>query len=515
MNLRFVANQLGLLLTVLAVALLLIGAWSALLALGFHVHEERAAAGAFAIAGVGGLGIGFALRRLTRGCPRDLERREALLLVSLSWILGAALSASPYLLWAHLAPASLDVPARHALGNPVNCYFETMSGLTTTGATVIVGIPDLPRSVLLWRATTHWLGGLGIVVLFVAVLPSLGVAGKRLFSFESAGPSPQGVRPEIRETARILWLIYVGITVAQVLALRVVGMGWFDSICHTFATVATGGFSTQDASIGAYHSAAVDWITIVFMVLAGANFGIYYQLIRRRYATVRADPELRLYLTVILLGGALVSILILGKPVTTTTGETFVAGPVAAARYAFFQTVSIQTTTGFGTADFHHWPDLARVVLVLLMFFGACAGSTAGGIKIIRLWIVLRVLLAEVEHMFRPNVIRPMKVGGTPVSPDLKLSAVTYVAGVMVLWVLGIGILLAIEPSPKCDIITAATASVATLCTIGPGLGEIGPVKNYAWFSDASKLVLALWMLLGRLEIFTIVVLFSPRFWRD
>ena len=254
-------------------------------------------------------------------------------------------------------------------------------GLTTTGASVLSEIERLPHGLLLWRAMTHWLGGLGIVVLFVAVLPTLGVGGKKLFQVEAPGPTSQGVRPRIVETARILWMIYVGMTVVEILALRLFGMGWFESVCHTFATLATGGFSTRNASVGAFDSLGIEVTIIVFMVLAGANFGVYYQIIRCRFQNVWRDPELRLYLGVMALASTVVAVSLMGQPVITTTGDVVTTSTADAVRYGVFQVVSIQTTTGYCTADFDQWGFVGKAVLIGLMFVGASAGSTGGGIK--------------------------------------------------------------------------------------------------------------------------------------
>ena len=322
------------------------------------------------------------------------------------------------------------------------------------------------------------------------------------------------MRPEIRETARVLWYIYAGLTVVEIVALRVAGMTWFDSVCHAFATVATGGFSTDDGSVGAFSSSLVHWIIIAFMVLAGANFGLYYQAIRGRFTAILHDPEIRLYLIILALASFAIAILIAGEQLATTTGEQ-IAGVSADVEGAVFHTVSIQTTTGFATDDFNLWPPLAKGILVTLMFIGGCAGSTAGGIKVIRVWIVLRLLLAEIERLFRPNVIRPMKVAGAPISTDLKIATLAYVLTVIFPWLFGTGMLLVMDPSDRMNMTTAATASVATLCTIGPGLANIGAIENYNWMSTPAKLLLTLWMLFGRLEVFTILVLLSPRFWRD
>jgi trk system potassium uptake protein TrkH len=509
-NFRFVLHQLGSLLLVISALLMGIAIWALVrLQLG-DVAETHGSQAFLTGTAVGGI-VGGGLRWFTRSPSEVFGRREALLLVALSWLTAAALAAIPFWVWAHLAH---DDPILHAFHNPVNCYFESMSGFTTTGATILTQISQLPASLLLWRAMTHWLGGLGIVVLFVAVLPSLGVGGKKLFRVEAPGPDPEGVRPHIGETARVLWIIYVGLTVAETIALRIAGMSWFDAVCHTFATLATGGFSTIDASVGGFHSAAVDIIIIVFMVGAGVNFGLYYQIIRGRWGSAWRDTEFRVYLAFLLVGAGVVILSIQGTTIVTTDGTELEANLGTAVRYGVFQTVSVQTTTGFCSADFNRWPFIAQAVMIGLMFVGGCGGSTGGGIKVIRIWIALKVLFHEVERSFRPQVVRPLKVGQATVDADLKLGILCYVLGVLLIFVAGAVLIMVLEPPTGMDFASAAGASVATLCNIGPGLSKVGAVENYAWFTDSSKLVLTLLMVVGRLEVFAIVVLFVPRFWR-
>ena len=510
MNLREVVRLFSLLLLVLSALLLAVAGWAGLNA-WWGDDAERSAALALLISGAGGaLLSGAVWLLLPRGRP-SFGRREALLLVAISWLLGAALAAAPFRMWTLLA----EGPAPdHAFHGYVDCYFEAMSGLTTTGATVLTKIHELPRSILLWRALTHWLGGLGIVVLFVAVLPGLGVGGKKLFRFEAPGPDPEGVRPHIRETARILWLIYLGLTVAEILALRVAGMDWFQSVCHTFATLATGGFSTSDTSIGGFHSVAIDTIIIFFMICAGVNFGVYYQVIRGRFRQLLFDAELHAYLGLILIAGAVVSICLIQHPIVTTDGRALDGHVGEAIQHGVFQAVSVQTTTGFCTADFNQWPFLAKGLMILLMFIGGSAGSTGGGLKVVRILICVKVLMAEIERVFRPYVVRPTRIGRVTIDDDLQRSTVAYVLGVIVVWVLGAGLLMLIEGPQEIDFGTAGTASVATLFNIGPGLGRVGAVEHYGWFTDASKVVMSLLMAIGRLEVFAIIVLFSPRFWR-
>lgn len=518
MNYPMVLSRFGLLSILLSgIMLLMSGFFLAIGTLRGFTTDTHAIAALF-VTGAGGLLLGGALWYFNRKGSRYLGRKEALLLVALSWICGAAIAACPYYIWAWEAtPAG----ALHPFQGFISCYFEAMSGLTTTGATVLSDIEAVPKSLLLWRALTHWLGGLGIVVLFVAVLPGLGVGGKRLFQIESPGPAPEGLQPHIRETARWLWYIYLGLTVTEIAALWVfTPMSGFDSICHTFATLATGGFSTRNASVGAfYDSAAVDTIVIIFMILAGVNFGLYYQLRRGNLMSFLRDTEFRFYIFLLMAGTLLVATALALSPqqITLTTAQEVDATLGESLRQGLFTSVAIQTTTGFCTSDFNKWPFLAQSVLVVMMFIGGCSGSTGGGIKVIRIWIMIKVLLSEIEHVFRPSVIRPVRLGRSTIDPDLKLGTICYVLGSVLLVALGAGTIMLIEqlnPDNSCSFTSAATSSVAALFTIGPGLAQVGAVENYGWYSDASKCVLCLLMALGRLEIFAIIVLFSPSFWR-
>lgn len=509
MNYRIVLSQLGLLLIVLALLIGLAAAWSGLdLFLGDE-RERRAlqALGAAAAAsGLFGLGLWLPWRR----ARFTIERREAMLLVALSWLAGGVVAAAPFYIWAHWADG---VAGEHRFQSWINCYFEAISGLTTTGATVLVGIEELPRGLLLWRSATQWLGGLGIVVLFVAVLPSLGVNSRKLYQFETSGPTRDGLHPRIRDTARILWVIYLGLTIAEIIALRLTGLSWFDAVNHTFTTVASGGFSTSDASIGQYRSVAVELVLIVFMVAGGMNFAVFIRLVRGD-ASVLRDTELRVYLLMLLVAGAAVAYSIAGEPIVLTTGQSAEGSAGEAVRQAAFTTASLQTTTGYCTSDFNRWPSGATSILILVMLVGGCAGSTAGGLKVVRLWLVLKVLFMEIERVFRPHVVRPLRIGRTTYDVELRLSTVAYVVGAVALVSGGTAALLVLEPAANIDIQTAFTSSLASFTTVGPGLGRVGALGNYGWMGDASKLVVIALMLMGRLEIFAIIVLFSPRFWR-
>ena len=520
MNIRFVLKQLGLLLIVLSIAVIaasiesiVTGSW----------RQESEGQALFALAATMGSGlmIGSLLWLIGRNSGKQfLPRREALLLVALSWLVCAGLAAMPFWLWALTDPM-------HPFFQFHKCYFEAMSGLTTTGATVLGGnhpVVELPRALLMWRSLTQWLGGLGIIVLFVAVLPSIGVGGKRLFNVEAPGPTHPGVRPRITETARLLWMIYVGLTVMEVLLLRVAGMNWFDSFCHALTTLATGGFSTQNASIGGYDSRLVSTITIVFMVLASTNFGLFYAAIRGHLRVIWQDSEFRCYLFLLAIGSTVIVCLLLGSGsnITTTAGAMRPATVSNTLTHGVFTAVSIQTNTGFTTADYNTWPFAAKAVIVMMMFIGGCAGSTGGGIKVIRIWLALRIMLSELERIFRPSVVRTVKVGKMIIEPEMRQATLVYVLGIVSLFLIGTMVLMLLEQNNPVlgeqgmtmDFTTAATASAATLNNVGPGLGLVGPTQNYGWFSAPSLMVMSLLMVLGRLEVYAILVLFVPSFWR-
>ena len=518
MNYRYVVNQLGKLLVVFSAIMgaVPLVAWALNAIEGYETDPQAAAA--LGISSATCLVTGLAVWLLTRKGSMFLGRREAMVLVTMTWVLGAVFAALPYFIWAHIHG---DDAISHRFQTFDNCYFEATSGLTTTGATILEDIEAVPRELLLWRAMTHWVGGLGIVVLFVAVLPSLGAGGKKLFHVEATGPTSEGLQPQIRQTARILWVIYLSLTVLLVIALWLLGgMRVFDAICHAFSTVATGGFSTKNASIGYYYNKPmVDTLCVLFMVICAANFGLFYQLWRRNTAVVWKDTEFRLYLVMLLLGVLIVmgSIAVSDRPVILTTGDPVESNFTQAFREGVVATTSIHTTTGFCTSDFNQWPFLAKAVIMAMMFVGGSSGSTAGGIKVIRIWIALRTMIAEIERFFRPDVVRPVRVSGAIVDRQLQLNTMVYIACVVMLFVVGWVSIMLIEQAnhhTECSLATAATAAISTLCTIGPGFDAVGPVENYGWFSAPSKLLMCLLMTLGRLEIFAVLVLVRPGFWK-
>ena len=527
MSYRTVIQALGKLMLLLAAAMLLPLVWALVeWAMGREGEFEAA------VAMGGGLLAALACAAMLSFLGREakqqhLGRREALLLVALSWFLGALVVGVPYYLWASMAGPEPGVPFHR----PVDCWFESVSGLTTTGASILSEIERLPRGILLWRQMTQWLGGLGIIVLFVAVLPSLGVGGKKLFAMEMPGGKPsQAVRPRIGETARMLWLIYLTFSAVCATALWLSGASPFDAIAHTLTTLATGGFSPYGGSIADLDNAMSEGIIILFMILAGTNFALFYLVLRRGWRNLVKDPEWRLYLIIMAVATAIITFELLGTTIATTstdpeTGELVeVDGSFGQSlRYAAFQVAALQTSTGYATADYDQWTFLSRYVLILLMFVGGCSASTGGGIKVIRVLMAFRILWAELERIFRPNVIRPVRIGRQVLTPEVRLNVMVHLFIVVLLVLIGIFGLSVfehenpalLERGDEMDLVTATTATISAVNIVGPAMGHAGPTENYGWMTDASKIMLTLLMVLGRLEIFTILVLIVPRFWRN
>ncbi|MBN1510786.1 MAG: TrkH family potassium uptake protein [Phycisphaerae bacterium] len=440
-------------------------------------------------------------------------RREAFLMVGMTWLLAPVLAGCPFFLWAHFFHA---VPFEtHPFQSPVNCYFESMSGLTTTGASILSDIEAVPRGLLLWRSTTHWLGGLGIVLLFVAVLPMVGATGKKLHFVESSGPSPDGIQPRIRDTARVLWISYTLITLGSILALHFAGLPWFNAFCETFGAIATGGFSVRNQSIDAYDSGFVEAIIVAVMILGAINFSMYFQLARGRWRQVWRDSELRLFLALIGIGAAVVILSIRGSQVATISGNQHDVGWLTALRYGIFNLVSMHTDTGFATADFDRWPFLALAVIVFGTFIGGSAGSTTGGIKVVRLFAAVKILYSQLQACIRPGVVQTVRIGRRSLDTHEQISIViTILLFVFALAGGTFALMLIGADDGVMDLTTAFSASLANLCTAGPGFAGVGPDQNYLWLPNASKLVLCFLMLIGRLEIVPILALMHLRFWK-
>ncbi len=472
------------------------------------------------------LAIGGTLFWIGRNARDDsMLHKEALAIVGLGWLLAGILGALPFL----FSGTQTTTRGPGDSGNLIrvvgvsDALFESISGFTTTGASVLTHLetdddpttPRVPRCILFWRSFTHWLGGMGIIVLFVAILRRLGGAGKALLRGEVPGPMSETVRPRVQQAAMVMWAIYVAISVLLTILLTIEGMSIFDALCHTFGTMATGGFSTHNESIGYFASGWIDWTIILFMILAGTNFSLYHLALSRRqlWRTFSRDTEFRVYL------GLLASAtLVLSASVYFNTQDASLYDSV---RTATFQVTSIMTTTGFATADFDQWSDSARGLMLVLMFVGGCAGSTGGGLKVIRFILFAKIVRLEIEQAFRPNVVRPLRLSGVAIDKAQRHQVVVYFCLVLLIFLASWMLLLVIQPgTPWQDhqsdrLIDTASAVAATLNNIGPGLGVFGPTNNYAFLTSPSKILLSILMLLGRLELFAILVLFVPSFWRS
>ncbi|MFA6451727.1 MAG: TrkH family potassium uptake protein [bacterium] len=442
-----------------------------------------------AVCAAAGLVMTFACRNTKFD---DIKRRESVLFVSLGWIVGAFFSSLPFLFATH-SPGFTGF---------ADAYFEAMSGLTTTGASILKDVEAVSNCIMFWRSFTHWLGGMGVIVLFVAVMPYLGVTGKQMMKSEVPGPTMEGLRPRIIETARALWLIYIGISAAEVILLMLFGMNLFDSLCHTFGTMATGGFSTKNLSVGYYDSVPITLIITFFMVVAGANFSLYYMFLRGRRSILWRDPELRVYLAIIAVATALVSINVIGASLHNHAHVSIV--------HALFQVVSIMTTTGFSSTDFDTWPALSKLIIIMLMFVGGCSGSTGGGIKVIRIYVIAKHAAQSVFRSVHPEAVLSMRVGKSLIRNDVVYQIFGFFAWAIGSFALGSLVVAAFGH----DVLTSVTATAATLWNIGPGLSLVGPLQNYSLFHPFIKIFLSFLMVLGRLEIFTVIVLFSRAFWK-
>jgi len=436
--------------------------------------------------------VAAAFRVLGRGrFPVDrLTRREGFLAVVVSWCVIVFFGAMPF--W-----VSGSIP------HLADAIFESASGFTTTGATILTDIEAMPHAHLFQRSLAHWIGGMGIIVLSVAILPELAIGGMQLFAAESSGISMDKISPRIVETARRLWWVYVGMTVVLVVLLLFGGMGVFDAITHAFGTLATGGFSTRNASVGAFNSVYIEVVITIFMLASGMSFALHYRLfVRGELRALLRSSEAALYFSIF----AVVTLGIAWNLVSRGGYTEF----SQALRESSFQTASILTTTGFGTADFDRWPDLSRYLLVLMMFCGGCAGSTAGGVKVVRLVVVLKHAALELKKLIYPRIVRPIRLDGVSVTQ----STIQGILGFFLLYVTTIAVATTLVLATGVDLVTGVTAVISAMNSIGPGLAMVGPAQNYAALPDMCKWVLSICMIVGRLEIYTVLVLFSVSFWR-
>ncbi|MBE0501478.1 MAG: TrkH family potassium uptake protein [Desulfuromonadales bacterium] len=479
MNIVLTLRILGALLLFLSAALLL--------PIPFALYYNDGSTSSFLFAAGITFVVGFLL---FKGCrsQRELSLRDGFAIVSFSWLFYALFGALPFYL-------------SGAIPSFIDASFETLSGFTTTGATILTVVENLPQSLLLWRALTHWLGGMGIIVMSLAILPMLGVGGMQLFKAEVPGPTADRLKPRIQDTAKLLWGVYVFLTAVEVVLLMLGKMSFFESLCHAFATLATGGFSSRNASVGAYNSAYIDGVITLFMFLAGVNFFLHYQALRGRLTEFWKNEEFRIYLGITV--GSILLLMVMNQgSVYNSLLENL--------RFSSFQAVSILTTTGFGTADYEQWPVLSQYLLVAMMFIGGCAGSTAGGMKVARILLLFKHAHVQLFRLIHPRAVRLVKLGNRPVNREVMQSILGFFALYMGIFVIASFLMAA----AGMDLVSAGAAVIATLGNIGPGLGSVGPTDHYGHIAPFGKGVLMFCMLLGRLELFTVLVLFFPTFWR-
>ena len=471
--------------------LIVVGLLMGACGLASFLHGEPLAAWtSLAYSAAGTLGVATIVCGATRN-QRELSRRDGLGVVAFGWFFAGIAGAAPFWL-AGVAET------------PMAAMFEAVSGMTTTGATVLYRLEDVPKGLMLWRATTQLIGGMGVLILVVAILPFTGAGGMQLYRAEMPGPSKDRIEPRVTSTAKMLWGVYMLLTVALVGVLRFLGMDWFDAVCHSFTTMATGGFSTHTASIAAFDSAAIEGVLIVFMLLAGINFSLHYRLLRGEFSPWWREGETRFFLGVFLFSS------LAGTAVLHHVRAASGAGWVESLREMAFTCASIMTTTGFTTGDYEKWPAVLKAMLVLLMFLGGCAGSTAGGLKVGRIQVAIKAISREIRFFMQPQAAIPVRMGRKFLDDEILLAILSFVALYLLITLVGVAAMVPLTP----DIQTASSSVVTCMGNVGPGFGAVGPAMNYAEIPDTGLGILTLLMLVGRLELYTVLAIFMPAFWR-
>ncbi|OGU53165.1 MAG: potassium transporter, partial [Ignavibacteria bacterium GWC2_36_12] len=456
----------------------------------FSIYYKTDDIPAILISGISTSFFGFMLWFLTRkNDNREIKKREGYLIVSLGWIVMSLFGTLPFIIYGSI-PSFTDA------------FFETMSGFTTTGASILTDIEALPHGLLFWRSMTHWIGGMGIIVLSLAILPILGIGGMQLYQAEVAGPTKDKIHPRVRETAKRLWGIYVILTGAEAIFLMIGGMNLFESLCHSFATLATGGFSPKNASIAFYQSPFIEYVIIVFMFLGGTNFALHYFALHGRLSFYFKDSEFRFYFTFILITVGLTTLYLF--LINDQTLES-------AFRHSAFSIMTILSSTGFVTVDYEKWAPFFTHFFLFLLLFGACAGSTSGGVKMVRYQLLLKNSLLELKRLIHPSAVLPVRQNGRTISPDI----ITKVAAFVLMYLAIFGLSSLIMSILGLEITSAMGSVAACMGNIGPGLGSTGPVTNFSSVPDPGKWLLSFDMLLGRLELYTVLMILRPSFWRE
>lgn len=434
------------------------------------------------------LGLGMIVWVLTRSSEKpNIRKREGFLIVTFGWLVMSFSGALPYVMSGSVV-------------NFTDAFFETLSGYTTTGASVITDLSVIPKDILFWRSMTQWIGGMGIIVLAVAILPMLGIGGMQLFVAESPGLKADKLAPKIRDTAKRLWLVYVGLTAAEFVALKLAGMSWFDALNHAMTTMATGGFSTHNTS-AAEFSPLLQYIITFFMFLAGTSFTLTYFGLVGNFKKVIANEEFRFYAGIIIF-------LTIGVSIVVASVSD--VGFEKAFRDSIFQIISLITTTGFVSADYTSWTSFITMVFFILLFFGGSAGSTAGGVKIVRHIILVKNSILELKRQLHPSAIIPVRLNGRAVDQSITYNVVAFIMTYIIIFALGSVVMTMFGV----DLLTAMGSVATSLGNVGPGIGGVGPTDNFAWLPSGAKWFLAILMLIGRLELFTVLILFTPYFWR-
>lgn len=481
MNLKIILKIIGFL-------LVLVGFFM-LTGIPFSIYYKGNDIPALLISGLGTMIIGAILWfafKVDEGA--EITKRDAYLIVTLGWVASSMFATLPFMI-------------HGSIPNFTDAFFEMMSGFTTTGASILKDVESLPHGLLFWRSMTHWLGGMGIIVLSLAILPLLGIGGMQLFQAEVAGPSKEKLHPRVTETAKRLWAIYILLTFAEVIFLLFGGMNLFDALCHSFGTLATGGFSTKNASIAHFHSPFIEYVVCFFMFLGGTNFALHYLALHGKLKSYFQDEEFKFYLGFILLTvGFATGYLFLAN------GQTF----ESSFRHSAFSIMSILSSTGFANVDYESWGPYFTQFFLVLLLFGACAGSTSGGVKMIRYHLLMKNGILEFKRLLHPNAVIPMKYNNKSVSSEI----ISKVSSFVLLYLAIFGISSIVMAFLGLELQSAMGSVAACMANIGPGLGSTGPVSNFSSVPEVGKWILSFLMLIGRLEIFTVLIIFSPAFWK-